>query len=193
MIEQILRPIFQRIFVDPFARSTLSWLTPNMVTLIGAVLGLAILPAMYAAPSYVAFALLLLSGFCDTLDGTLARMGHAVSDKGTVLDIICDRLVEFAIIVALFLVDPEARGLLTLLMLGSVLLCVTSFLVVGMFSENSGEKSFYYSPGLIERPEAFVFFGAMILLPGLFFYLSIFFSSLVFVTASMRFYEFLRR
>ena len=193
MIEKTLRPIFQRFLVDPFARLTLTWLTPNMVTFGGAILGLAILPAMYAAPAYVAFALLLLSGFCDALDGTLARMGHTVSEAGTVLDIVCDRLVEFAIIVALFLVDPEGRGILTLLMLGSVLICVTSFLVVGMFSENESKKSFYYSPGLIERPEAFVFFGAMILLPGLFFYLSIFFSSLVFVTAMVRLLEFIKR
>jgi len=192
MIEQVLRPFYQRILVDPFARLTVSRLTPNTVTIMGAVLGLMILPALYAAPTYIAFGLLLLSGFCDTLDGTLARMGHRVSDKGTVLDIICDRLVEFAIIVALFLVDPEGRGLLSMLMLGSVLICVTSFLVVGMFSENTSEKSFHYSPGIIERPEAFLFFGIMILLPSFFFPLSLFFSSLVFVTAVVRVYEFMK-
>lgn len=193
MIEQTLRPIFQRIIVDPIARMTLSWLTPNVVTVIGAILGLFILPALYTMPTYIAFSLLLLSGFCDSLDGTLARMGHSVNEKGAVLDIVCDRLVELAIVIALFMVDPEGRGLLTLLMLGSVLLCVTSFLVVGVFSENTTEKSFYYSPGIIERSEAFIFFGAMILLPDLFFYLSISFTSLVLVTTAVRLYEFFKR
>lgn len=46
---------------------------------------------------------------------------------GTILDIIFDRIVEFAIIFGLFTVDPVHRAGIALFMLGSILICVTSF------------------------------------------------------------------
>lgn len=78
-------------------------------------------------------------------------------------------------------------------MLSSVLLCITSFLVVGIFSQNTTEKSFYYSPGLIERFEAFLFFSLMMFLPGIFSYLAYAFSGLVLMTALIRMAQFLRK
>lgn len=69
-----------------------------------------------------------------------------------------DRVVEFVVVLALWFVAPQQRGLWCLLMLGSMLLCITSFLVVGIFSENQSQKSFHYSSGLMERAEAFSFF-----------------------------------
>ena len=75
-------------------------------------------------------------------------------------------------------------------MLGSILLCVTSFLVVGIFSENSSKKGFYYSPGLIERLEAFIFFICMLVLPMYFEALSIIFTILVVMTTVIRVMQF---
>ena len=75
-------------------------------------------------------------------------------------------------------------------MLGSVFICVTSFLIVSLFIPNTGEKSFHYSPGIIERAEAFFFFSLMILLPQYFTVLSLIFSLLVFLTAFIRIKEF---
>jgi hypothetical protein len=81
-------------------------------------------------------------------------------------------------------------GIFSLLMLGSILICVTSFLVVGIFLENTSQKSFYYSPGLIERAEAFLFFVLMILFSKAFSILAVIFSILVFLTAALRLYQF---
>ena len=80
---------------------------------------------------------LLISGYFDALDGTVARMAEQNSAKGTMIDIISDRIVEFAVIFALFLVNPLHRGVCCLLMLGAILICVTSFLVVWIFHENN--------------------------------------------------------
>lgn len=124
------------------------------------------------------------------LDGSLARHQNKTSPIGAALDITADRLVEFAIILGLFLIDPHKRGLLCLLMLGSVLLCITTFLVVGIFSENQSEKGFHYSPGLMERTEAFAFFALMMLFPIYFTPLAAIFSALTFFTAGKRLYEF---
>ena len=75
-------------------------------------------------------------------------------------------------------------------MLGSMLVCVTSFLVVGIFVENHTEKGFHYSVGLIERAESFLFFILMIVFPEWFGVLSLLFIILVFYTAIERLYRF---
>lgn len=139
-----------------------------------------------------ALAMLLLSGFLDILDGSVARFKNKTSQFGAVLDITGDRLVEFCVILGLYLYEPETRSLNCLLMLGSVLLCVTSFLVVGIFTPNQTDKGFHYSPGLMERAEAFIFFFLMIACPPAFSSLSYLFSTLVFLTAFVRLWEFKR-
>lgn len=190
MIETYIRPAYQRILVDRAARALNGKITPNQLTLFSGVTGLLILPCLYFGSLSLAIALLLLSGFLDTLDGTLARISHAFSDWGSVLDITIDRLVEFIVILGLWVVAPEARGFWVIMMLGSILLCITSFLVVGIFTANESEKGFYYSPGLMERAEAFLFFIAMILWPAYFSTLAFLFSVLVLLTATIRLKQF---
>lgn len=188
MIDSYLRSPYQTLLVDPLARH-LQRLPPNLITLLSCLAGLSVL----LLPPLLAPLALLLSGYLDTLDGTLARLHKRTSPLGTALDITSDRLVEFATILALFLIDPTTRGLPCLLMLGAILLCITSFLVVGIFSQNTSSKSFHYSPGLIERAEAFLFFTALFLLPKFFPFLAYTFALLVFTTALIRLYQFSRQ
>lgn len=190
MIENYLRPRYQKFAVDNIAKRCSQYVTPNQITIISCLTGLSILPALVFHQTWLAIVLLLLSGYLDTLDGTVARLQGSTTSFGTVLDILSDRIVEATIIIGLFLVAPEQRGLLTLCMLTSVLLCVSSFLVVGIFTPNESTKSFYYSPGIMERAEAFIFFGLMILFPSQFTLLAIVFSELVLLTACIRVYQF---
>ncbi len=190
MIEAYFRHHYQKLLVNPVARRMGLKMTPNQVTLLSGVLGILVLPAIIVNMPYLAITFLLLSGFCDTLDGTLARLNHSPSDWGSVLDIMTDRLVEWVVVFALWTVEPHSRGLWSLLMLGSMLLCITSFLVVGIFSANESQKSFHYSPGLMERAEAFLFFIAMILWPHAFSILACLFVGLVALTAVIRLMQF---
>jgi len=190
MIEHYVRTHYQQFLVDPLASYMRDLITPNQVTLFSGFLGLLVLPALIMHQVMPAIILLLLSGYCDTLDGTLARLNHQSTDWGTVLDIMTDRLVEFAVVFALWCVVPAERGLGCLLMLGSMLLCITSFLVVGVFSENGSQKGFHYSPGIMERAEAFCFFIAMMLFPGAFNLLACVFTFLVTLTAVIRLMQF---
>lgn len=190
MIENYLRPRYQKFAVDNIAKRCSQYVTPNQLTVISCLTGISILPALVFKQIGIAIVLLLCSGFLDTLDGTIARLQGSTTNFGTVLDILSDRLVEATIIIGLFLVAPEQRGLLTLCMLTSVLLCVSSFLVVGIFTPNASTKSFYYSPGIMERAEAFIFFGLMMVFPTQFTWLAILFSALVLLTACIRVYQF---
>jgi phosphatidylglycerophosphate synthase len=190
MIEPYIRPVYQKILGDSLAHIMGKVLSPNAITLLSVLTGVGILPALISDQPLLALVLLVFSGLLDTLDGTVARLFHKESPYGTALDILCDRIVEFSIVFGLLLVSPETRALMGFIMLGSILVCITSFLVVGIFSKNESHKSFHYSPGLMERPEAFVFFGAMILFPDYFQILAFIFSFLVVLTALLRMVEF---
>lgn len=194
MIESHLRNSYQKFCVDPLLKlKLLEKIHPIHVTCTACFAGVGVLPLLALESPFLALGLLGLSGFLDTLDGSLARHHKKVSNKGAAIDILSDRIVEFAVILGLFLVDPATRALPCLLMLGSVFICVTSFLIVGVFTQNSSQKSFHYSTGLMERFEAFLFFAAMMVFPSAFDFLSYAFSSLVILTAFIRIWQFTRQ
>jgi archaetidylinositol phosphate synthase len=194
VIEEHLRASYQRVCIDPLLKfRAIKRLKPERITLLACGFGVALLPLLALGSPLLSFCFLLLSGFLDTLDGSVARLSSRATARGAALDIVSDRLVESAVIIGLFAINPSLRALPCLAMFTAVLICVTSFLIVGIFSENHSEKSFHYSPGLMERAEAFLFFGAMILFPSAFVPLAYLFSGLVLLTAAVRMVEFLRR
>lgn len=159
MIDSKFRSPYQNLVINSLLK--ISWvkrLDPILLTFYGLFFGLLIPFFLGLHCSIVALCCLILSGFFDTLDGSLARHLEKATEEGAALDITADRVVEFAIVLGLFFVDPEKRALYCLLMLGSILFCITTFLIVGIFTQKETEKSFYYSPGIIERAEAFIFF-----------------------------------
>ncbi len=159
-------------------------------TFIGLLFGVGVAPLLAFKFSWTAIICLLISGYFDTLDGSLARNQKKTSPLGAVFDITSDRLVEFSVIFGLFLYDPMPRAIPSFLMLGSAFLCVTSFLVVGIFSQNKSEKGFHYSFGIIERTEAFLFWTVMVVVPQTFSFLAYTFAFLVFLTAAIRLFQF---
>jgi archaetidylinositol phosphate synthase len=193
MLEFYLRSSYQKYFVDKPAKIFGKFFSPNFITFLALIFGILNPIFLSTGFSYFAIFCLLASGYCDTLDGTIARLQKSGSETGSVFDIIVDRIVEFAAVLGLFLLDPVHRGLACMCMLGSMLICVTSFLVVGIFEKNTGNKGFFYSAGLMERAEAFAFFIAMMLLPKYFNVLAIMFTILVLWTAIIRVYNFSRK
>ncbi len=193
MIDTYFRNSFQKVLVCPIIKQiNRTKVSPNILTGLALGLGICVAPALAFRWNFIAVSLLILSGYLDMLDGSLARLQKHSKASGAVIDIVSDRIVEFSVVLGLFLVDPVGRGLLCMLMLGSILVCVTSFLVVGIFIENESEKGFHYSPGLIERSETFLFFGVMILIPESFGILSLLFAGLVFTTGFLRIKEFVK-
>ena len=189
MLEQTLRHYYQRALVDPLIPYIANHLTPLSVTWLSGLFGMLFIPFLLFNKSLIAIGCLLITGYLDTLDGSLARYQNTISDFGSVMDIVMDRIVEFVVIFAFYLYNP-ARALSVILMLGSILICITSFLVVGIFTANNSHKSFYYSPGLMERAEAFIFFIAMTVFPAYFNALALIFCFLVSLTALIRLIEF---
>lgn len=191
MIDSHYRNRYQTYLVDPVVRAiSRSRIKPSAITAAALLTGAAAGISLALHQQYLAFAALVISGYLDTLDGSLARSQQSASPSGAALDIVSDRCVEASIILGLYAWEPETRGLPCLLMLASVLVCVTTFLVVGIFQNQQSHKSFYYSPGLMERSEAFLFFSVMILFPAMFYEVSLIFSFLVALTGFYRLWEF---
>ncbi|ABO46649.1 CDP-alcohol phosphatidyltransferase family protein [Francisella tularensis] len=188
MIEQKIRPVFQRIFVDGIAKFIAPVIAPNLITLISLIVGLVAAIAFFIN-QYLCIFLLLLSGYFDILDGSVARLQGSSSSFGTILDILSDRFVESFIIIAIFINQLDIAWV-GLLMMMSIIVCISSFLLVGIFSQKESSKSFYYTPGLIERAETFIFFIVMILFPNIVVVLGLIYTLLVLWTTLYRCYEF---
>lgn len=186
MLEKYVRGTYQNYLVEPIAAKVQS-LKPDLITLSACLIGLLSALFLVYGQTISSLIALALSGYLDTIDGTVARKRGLTTSFGCALDIVCDRIVEFSIVLGFYFLH---NGILPLLMLGSILICVTTFLVVGIFTENKSSKGFHYSEGLIERAEAFIFFALMIMFPGLFYQLSSLFVSLVLLTAGIRLYQF---
>ncbi|NGX56506.1 MAG: Inner membrane protein YnjF [Candidatus Anoxychlamydiales bacterium] len=193
MLDTSFRSFYQKVLIEPFIKFAIfKKIHPNFLTILAMITG--IIASFFIAINikYLAISLLLLSGYLDTLDGSIARKYFKTSNFGSVLDVFSDRVVEFSIMLSLYLLDPT-RAFFILIMLGSAYLCITSFLVVGIFFENKTQKSFHYSPGIMERTETFIFFFLMIIFPKYFIYLSLLFSFLVVYTALRRIFDFLKK
>lgn len=189
MLEQSVRPWFQRYFINKVANilSALN-IKPNSLTILSLITGFISAIFILYLP-WLAVVFLLVSGYLDVLDGSVARIQKSSSSFGTMLDILSDRFVESFVIIAIFIFQPQIAWV-GLIMMMSIIVCISSFLLVGIFSQQESSKSFYYSPGLMERAETFIFFIIMILLPSTILWLGILFTVLVLWTTFYRVYEF---
>ncbi len=193
MLDSVLRPKIQKHIDNIVYRSFLSSTHPNTISVLGCILGITSAVLIYYQIKYLAALFLLASGVADILDGTVARVFQKKTLAGCSIDIVFDRLIECSVIFALFLISPEQRSLVSMLLLVGVVMCLTSFFVVSMLSNNTSEKSFHYSPGICERGEAFIFFISMIIFPKAFQLLGYIFSSLMLITAVVRIIEFIKQ
>ena len=164
-------------------------LSPTQVTLAAAVLGLAGCAAVLCRTApfrTVAFILGTFSALLDILDGTVARLTGRSSPLGAFLDLVLDRIVEAAFIMAFAFAFPvtiwPAMTFLTL-----VIVNFSAFLLAGSLFPNKGEKSLHYEGGLVERTETFILFGLMLLFPAFAGWLLWFFNALMAYTAVRRF------
>ena len=163
-------------------------LTPNNVTILALLLGIATSIFLYFDMQIIAVILLWVSGYLDSVDGAMARRTNSSSSFGTLLDIVSDRIVEVSIVLVLGLKFVDVRYNLIVLTV-CILMSMTIFLTVGALSEKKGVKSFYYQAGVAERSEGFIFFSLMILIPSYLGIITNIFSILIIITAIQRFFE----
>lgn len=165
----------------------------DAVTLLGLAFGLAAAGIIASGGAgWVAAVPLLASRVADGLDGAVAR-ARGKTDFGGYLDIVCDFVFYAAIPMAFVMRDPAVNGVAGAFLLASFYVNGSTFLGYavlaekrGMETRSRGEKSLYFTAGLLEGTETIVFFLLLCLLPWAFAPLAWGFGALCFVTAAAR-------
>ncbi|UYP44023.1 hypothetical protein NEF87_000308 [Candidatus Lokiarchaeum ossiferum] len=139
--------------------------------------------------------MMLLSFTSDVFDGPLARLKKPTIFGG-ILDIFCDRTVELALIIAIVFSDREKLGFPGSIAISSIVLCISIFLLIGGAVNRLQEKNLnqqakviFYSTGIMERTETFIFILLMMVFSIFRLFLLYLFAFLVFLTAFQRFYN----
>lgn len=172
MLDRFTLPMFaapHRVVAKACLRINLS---PNFVTLTGALIGLAAAPLIAMQSFGLALALILSNRFLDGVDGTMARTGTVgPTDRGAFLDIVCDFLFYAAVPLGFAFAEP-ANALAAAVLLASFIGTGTSFLAFAAVTATRGEtspkypnKGIYYLGGLTEGTETIIAFCAMCLWP----------------------------
>lgn len=193
MLDGIMRDV-----IDPPLNRSGRWLaargaSADVVTLVGLGFGLAAAALIGSGQSGVAVAMVLMAGrLADGLDGAIAR-ARGKTDFGGYLDIVCDFVVYAAVPLAFVLRDPVGNGLAGAFLLFSFYVNAATFLGYailaerrGLTSRSRGEKSLYFTAGLMEGTETILCFLIIILWPAFFVPVAWGFGALCLVTAGAR-------
>lgn len=184
--------------IDPTLDRAGEWLAnlgvdADTITLVGLAFGLfsAALIAI-GAGGVIVLLPLLVGRLMDGLDGAVAR-ATAKTDFGGYLDIACDFLFYGAVPLAFVWRDGDANAAAGAFLLASFYFNATTFLGYAVLAEKyqletraRGEKSLYFTAGLMEGTETIILFALVALFPGLFAPLAWVFGILCFVTAFAR-------
>ena len=186
-----------RLLIDPPLTGAGLWLarlgvSANAVSLAGLAFGLLMAAMIAAGFGALALVPLAFSRLADGLDGPVARATGA-TDFGGYLDILCDFVFYGAVPLAFVVRDPSGNGLAGAFLLASFYVNGASFLGYailagkrGLETRAQGEKSLYFSAGLLEGTETILFFTLLCLFPGAFAPLAYVFGVLCFATALSR-------
>jgi phosphatidylglycerophosphate synthase len=170
----------------------LGW-TANAMTLLGLALGLGG-AAMIALglPGWLALLPMLAGRVADGLDGGIARATQK-TDFGGFLDIVADFLFYGAVPFAFALRDMDDNAVAASFLLLTFYVNGASFLAYAILAERRGmqtsargEKSLYFTAGLLEGTETIAFFAAICLWPASFPLLGWVFGALCLWTAGAR-------
>jgi phosphatidylglycerophosphate synthase len=185
-----------RRMVQPGLDRLAGWLarrmTADQVTLAGAGFGVLAGGLIALGAPWVALVALLASRMADGLDGAVARI-RGKTEFGGVLDIACDFIFYAAIPLGFVLADPAGNGVAGAALLAAFYINAATFLGYailaekrGMQTQARGEKSLYFTAGLMEGTETIGFFVLMCLWPAGFSVLAWVFAALCVITAGAR-------
>ena len=193
MLDGMMRRVIDAPLDRAGKRLAAQGVTANGVTLAGLALGL-VAAAIVAlgGPGWVALIPLLAGRVADGLDGAVARV-RGKTDFGGYLDIVCDFTFYGAIPLAFVLRDPGTNAVLGAYLLFSFYVNAATFLGYAILAEkrgletrSRGEKSLYFTAGLMEGTETILCFAILAVWPGVFVPVALVFGTLCLLTAAAR-------
>jgi phosphatidylglycerophosphate synthase len=163
----------------------------NILTIIGALIGLAAATAISQQQFAAGLILILINRILDGLDGAVARL-NGPTEFGGYLDTLADFLFYVSVPVGFGFANAESL-LPALLLIASFTLTAVSFLGFAAIAARRGNdhgahgpKAFIYSTGLMEGGETIAFFILFCLFPDYFPVLALVFAALCIMTVAQR-------
>lgn len=173
MFDARLRPLIDPPLNRVAARLARLGVTPNALSITGAIAGIAAGVAIGLSLFGWGVALIVVSRISDGLDGPVARQTRS-TDLGGYLDVVCDYAFYTAIPLGFSFARAE-WALPAACLLGGFLMASTSFLGFatlaakrGLETSVQGKKSFFYLGGLAEGAETILVLALSALVPAWF-------------------------
>ncbi len=193
MLDTRLRPVLEPYLRAIATKCVQQRITADHMTLTGLGFGLAAAGMIAAGASFwLALLLFGLNRLADGLDGAIARLSTG-SDRGGLLDIVCDFAVYGAVPLAFALRDPSAHAPAACVLLFTFYVNGASFLAYAAMAARrnlpapeGAPKALYFTTGLAEGTETILFFVAMMLWPAAFPVLAMVFALVCLVTCLAR-------
>ena len=194
MFDHLLRLLKDRL-LEPLARALGPGVSPDLVTVVACVVGLAAGGAAWRGAYGAALMLWALNRLLDGLDGTLARAHGRQTDFGGYLDILLDFVVYTAVPTGLALGRGDVATLVACVaLLGSFFVNAASWMYLSAVLEKRaqgaaarGERTTVtMPPGLIAGTETVLLYTGFLLVPGCAPWLFGVMAALVYVTVAQR-------
>lgn len=174
MFDRRLQPLQKRLLEPLAARLARTGISADTVTILGFVVGLAVVPLLAYGLYMAALAVILANRALDGLDGALARRTRP-TDRGAFLDVALDFVFYALVPFGFALADPTANALPAATLLLAFVGTGSSFLAFatiasrrGMPSATYPGKGIHYLGGLTEGAETIAVFIAMCVWPDAF-------------------------
>ena len=145
-------------FIDPVSRVFAKiGLTPNQLTLISLLLGIASAVLYGFQHIYLAAAMLLLSGLFDFIDGGVARINNKASSFGAAIDWIIDKYVDCLVLIGIGLGGLADMRIVAIAVFGSMIntfIKPVTYAEIGFDKKEDGKiKDPLEGVGIFGRPE----------------------------------------
>lgn len=163
MLERFLRKYLDRVTYPLVRALAAAGVSPVVVSVAGVVFAACAASLIVAGRTWPAGVLVVLSGLCDALDGTLARRAGRASVRGAFLDSTLDRIGETVLLLAFVWRFAYGRPVVALLA-ASLLAASMLFSYMRARAESLGLSG---SAGFAARPERVVLLTVVSTFPSL--------------------------
>ncbi|MBD1576724.1 CDP-alcohol phosphatidyltransferase family protein [Vibrio sp. S11_S32] len=167
-------------------------ISANQVTVVGFLIGLLALPALWSQHYTLALLLIIINRIADGLDGAIARQSK-ITEAGGFLDISLDFMFYALMPLGFILAEPHQNAIAGAILLVSFVGTGSSFLAFASVAAKLGidnpiypNKSLYYIAGITEGSETIALFIICCLWPQHFAIFAYIFASLCFITTANR-------
>lgn len=170
MFDESARAVFSRLGRPLVAATAHLGVTPNQVSVVAAILGLAAAGCVATGYTLTGLFVWVVSRVADGLDGALARATGAKSAFGGYLDITLDMLAYSAMVVGFAIAHPE-HGIVWASILAGYVLAITTTLALSSAAAQTGRsvsatnRTFQFTQGLAEAGETTLMYVLWGLLP----------------------------